>query len=282
MCQVARLMGALSHLGLRLSVTAAFPCCPGLPLAQECYPVPVPAPWPSGQGHQIQQVGTRVNMGEGKTRSSQPVARTAHRTNDRPGAMAAAWHRTPRASRTKGCDWPQGADLLLQALSALRAVSCFSGGEKSHLQIFFQSQNLLCPPIKETMGGRGVCASLENLSHRHTRTPASETQAPLSEAQAGAWPAKQGFREHWITTNLSRLSPVRTLRPNSDRPLPDSRLSQMHEKGQRVPTGDRRPRRQGRQKSEPVRKGSHSLLAAVPLALRAWRKIKQNQQGRRE
>lgn len=197
MCQAARLTGALSHLGLRLSVTTAFPCCPGLPLAQERYPVPVPAPWPSGEGHQIQQVRTRVNMGEGKTPGSQPVAHTAHRTNNRPGAMVAAWHRTPRALRTKGCDWRQGADLLLQAPSALRAVSCFSGGEKSHLQIFFQSQNLLRPPPpKETMAGRGVCASLR-FCHTHTHTPASETQAPLSAFRGTGWSTASGAGISW-------------------------------------------------------------------------------------
>lgn len=141
-------------------------------------------------------------------------------------SRAAAWHRTPRAPRTKGCDWRQGADLLLQALSALGAVSCFCGGEKSHLQILFQSQNLFRQSYKRDNGGGGVgwggvryvCTS-QILSHTHT--PASGTQAPLSEPQAGAWPAEQGFRGHWITTNLSWLSPVHTLCPNSDRPLPD-------------------------------------------------------------
>lgn len=169
-------------------------------------------------------------MGEGKThRAAQPVAHTAHRTNAArgpwrllPGRLLGTAHRGLHEQK---------------AVTGDREPTCFSRPsrpsgqflafvvEKNHTYRYFSNHRIYSAnPIKETMAERGwggvryVCTS-QILSHTHT--PASGTQAPLSEPQAGAWPAEQGFRGHWITTNLSWLSPVHTLCPNSDRPLPD-------------------------------------------------------------
>ena len=50
-----------------------------------------------------------------------------------------------------------------------------------------------------------VCACVLSLSR--TDTPASETQTPLYEAQAGEGPMEQGFRGHQVTRNLNRAPP---------------------------------------------------------------------------
>lgn len=111
-------------------------------------------------------------MGEGKThRAAQPVAHTAHRTN----AARGPWRLLGTAHRglheQKAVTGDREPDLLLQALSALGAVSCFCGGEKSHLQILFQSQNLFRQSYKRDNGGGGgeVCMHLsDSVTHTHT------------------------------------------------------------------------------------------------------------------
>lgn len=59
--QKCRLMGALSYLGCRLSVTTALSCCPVLPLAEQSYPIPAhctppPGPSPAGRGTRFSTV----------------------------------------------------------------------------------------------------------------------------------------------------------------------------------------------------------------------------------
>ena len=145
-----------------------------------------------------------------------------------------------------------------------RSYYLISWWGKSHLLVFFHSNDLLPHTHEETIG----CVHVFCLSHAQIHLPQRHRHHFMRHRlEKGQW--SRDFVGIRLPGTWTELHPAATFCSNSDWSVPDP---QTDEKGQRVPKRTCRPRLLRGLKFEAMRKRSHRLkVITVPKPLRVWR-----------